>query len=227
MRNGKLLGSIALLLIAGVTLAQPTDSLTTSLSAKPEPLIPVEVFAAGKGVNFQCILSKRFAPECRFGFLNITTFFGSYQNDKSTNEYISQSFLTAYVGNGISVNAGLSVNHYSGFRPTARLKYVFATKSSLVLLLPRVDLTETHNLETFGLIEYKPKLTKQWGLYTRLQALLNYNTKQNIHERSHAYLRVGASYRHSQLGVGANVDGYGSERVTDTTFGGFLRVEIF
>lgn len=202
MRYKRVLMSIAMLLVVSVTLAQPADSLTKPRSPKPEPPIPVELVAGSKGLNFQSILSKRLASGSRFGFLNITTFFADYRNDKLRNEYISQSFLTADLGKGFSVNAGVSVNHFSGIRPTVGLQYLFATKSLLLLLLPRADLTETYNVETFGLIEYKPRFSKQWSLYSRIQVLINYNTKLTIHERSHTYLRIGASYQNFQLGVG-------------------------
>lgn len=125
------------------------------------------------------------------------------------------------------MNAGVSMNHYSGFRPTVGVQYLLATNSWVVLLLPRFDLSETYNVETFGLIEYKPRLTKQWGLYTRVQTLVNYATKVTVHERSHIYLRIGASYRNFQFGVGTNTDFYGSEKINETTLGGFLRTEIF
>ena len=227
LRNRKISTSIALLLITNITLAQSADSLTKFSSLKPEPPIPVELFAGGTGLNFQLVLSKPVVSGSRFGFLNVTTFFADYGNDTSKNEYISQSFLTTHLWKGFSINVGVSINYFSGFRPTAGLQYVFANKSLFVLLLPRFDLTETNNLETFGLIEYRPRFTKKWGLYTRVQNLLNYSTELGVHERSHTYFRAGASYTNFQFGIGTNIDFFGPEKISGTSFGVFFRVEIF
>lgn len=215
------------LLMVSRSLAQPTDSLAKDPLSKPDPPIQFEVAPGGAGFNLQTILSKQFARGSRFGLLTITALYGNYRNDKERNEFVSQSFLTTRLWRGISVNAGLSANNFSGFRPTAGLQYVFATKSLVVLLLPRVDLAGTRNVETFGFVEYKPRFTKQWGLYSRVQGLTNYSTQPSRHERSHIYLRLGASYQHFQAGVGTNIDVYGPEKIRGTTLVGFLRTEIF
>lgn len=227
MSQNRVILSVASLLVATGSFAQPVDSVTTSRLLRPDPPVQVEVVADRRGLTGQTIISKPLASSSRFGFLNVTTFVGSYRNDKEANEYISQSLLTTYLGEGLSVTTGVSVNYFSGFRPTAGLQYVVAIKSWVVLLLPRFDLTETYNVETFGFIEYKPRLTRQWGLYSRLQGLFNYSTRLNVHERSHVYCRVGASHRNYQFGLGTNVDIYGPQTSNETSLVGFLRVEIF
>lgn len=227
MSCNRIIMSVAILLVATGSFAQPADSVTKPRLLRPDPPVQVEVVAGRTGLNGQTIISKQLASGSRFGFLNVTTFVGSYRNDQGKNEYISQSFLTTYLGKGLSVNAGVSVNYFSGFRPTAGLQYVVATKSWVVLLLPRFDLTETYNVETFGFVEYKPRFTKQWGLYSRVQSLFNYSTKLNVHERGHTYLRIGASCQNFQFGLGTNVDFYGPQKINETSLVGFLRAEVF
>ncbi len=114
----------------------------------------------------------------------------------------------------------------NGFRPTAGLQYVIANRKLLALVLPRIDLTQTYNFELFGLVEYKPKFTKSWGLYSRVQGLYDQNTKQDFHDRSYIWLRLGASYKNFQFGLGSNFDFYGKNKTNENSFGGFLRIEL-
>lgn len=216
------------LITSTATFAQPKiDSLSGGKPLKMSPPIPVEVFAGNKGLVFQMIVSKHFSPKSRFGFFNVTNFVGDYETTNQKNQYLSQSLITADIWKGFSVNAGVTMNYMTGFRPTAGLQYVFANREFLAVVLPRFDLTQTYNFETFGLVEYKPKFKNDWGLYTRVQGLYNYNTKNEFHDRSYVWLRVGASYKNYQFGLGANFDVYGPMKVNENSFGVFVRTELF
>ena len=119
------------------------------------------------------------------------------------------------------------MNYMTGFRPSAGLQYVFANRQLLAVVLPRFDLTQTYNFETFGLFEYKPKFTQNWGLYSRVQGLYNHNTKLGFHDRSYIWLRLGASYKNFQFGLGTDLDFYGPDQINENSFGGFIRTELF
>jgi hypothetical protein len=209
------------------TAQQRFDSASSPTAKKVSPPIPVEAFAGDKGLVFQMIVSKHFSPKSRFGFFNVTNFVGDYESTNQKNQYLSQSLITADVWKGFSINAGVTMNYMTGFRPTAGLQYVFANRHFLAVVLPRFDLTQTYNFETFGLMEYKPKLSKTWGLYTRVQAIYNYNTKLNFHDRSYVWLRLGASYNNYQFGIGSNFDVYGPSKINENSFGVFFRTELF
>lgn len=207
-------------------IAQQNDTLRMA-PPKMSPPIPIEAFAGDKGLVFQMIVSKHFSPKSRFGFFNVTNFVGDYAVENQKNQFLSQSFVTADIWKGLSVNAGVSLNYMTGFRPSAGLQYVFANRKILAVILPRFDLTQTYNFETFGLLEYKPKFNKTWGLYTRAQVLYNHNTKLDFHDRSYVWLRAGASYKNFQFGLGANVDFYGPAKINENSFGVFIRAELF
>jgi hypothetical protein len=219
--------SLALMTTSATFAQQKIDSLGSNKPPKISPPIPVEVFAGNKGLVFQMIVSKHFSPKSRFGFFNVTNFVGDYETTNQKNQYLSQSLITADIWKGISVNAGVTMNYVTGFRPTAGLQYVFANRELLAVVLPRFDLTQTYNFETFGLVEYKPKFNNNWGLYTRVQGLYNHNTKFEFHDRSYVWLRVGASYKNFQFGLGGNFDVYGPMKITENSFGVFLRTELF
>ena len=219
--------SLALMSTSATFAQQKIDSLGGGKPPKISPPIPIEVFAGNKGVVFQMIVSKHFSPKSRFGFFNVTNFVGDYETTNQKNQYLSQSLITADIWRGFSVNAGVTMNYITGFRPTAGLQYVFANREFLAVLLPRFDLTQTYNFETFGLVEHKPKLNNNWGLYTRVQGLYNHNTKLDFHDRSYVWLRVGASYKNFQFGLGGNFDVYGPMKIKENSFGVFLRTELF
>ncbi|MGB3589162.1 MAG: hypothetical protein WBA23_21630 [Tunicatimonas sp.] len=192
----------------------------------PSPPIPLEVFAGNEYLNFQMIISKPFAPGSRFSFFNVTSFNGDYQNDEGENEYITQGLLNYEVFKGLSVATGATMHYRTGFRPTAGLNYVFGSRKWLFVLLPRFDLSDDYNFETFSLLEFKPPITKDIGLYTRIQGLYNHNTEQDFHDRSYLYFRVGLSYRKYQAGLGANFDRYGPGEIDTENYGLFIRAQI-
>lgn len=222
-------GILTALLATGITIkliAQQTDTLKIVTPQRNTP-IPVEAFAGDQGMVFQMIVSKRFTPNSRFGFFNVTSIVGDYAAANQQNQFLTQAFITANIWKGFSVNAGASLNDVTGFRPSAGLQYVFANKQILAVIIPRCDLSQTYNVETFGLLEYKPKFNKNWGLYTRAQGLYNHNTRQNFHDRSYVWIRLGASYKQFQFGLGANVDFYGPGKMNENSFGVFVRAELF
>jgi len=191
------------------------------------PPVPVEVMAGNTYLNFQMIIIKHFSPTSKFGFFNVTTFNADYNNDKFKNESLIQSFLTFDLFKGISLNAGALLNSRTGFRPNAGLQYTLANRKLLLVLFPHIDLTETYNFEIFSLLEFKPPIKGNWGLYTRLQTVYNYNSKLGFHERSFINLRLGLSYKTFAFGLGDNVDYYGPNHDNTNNFGVFIKADLF
>ncbi len=208
--------------------------VSTSLSAQtaeekphPTPPMPVELMLGDRGLNFQLNTTKQFSPTSRFGFFNVTAFFADYKNVVPKNEIFSQSLLTAKVWKKLSAVAGFSINHFVGFKPTAGLQFVHADPKILVVIQPQMGLTESHHFENFSLLEFKPKFKHHWGLYTRLQTVIDYTPSSKSHNRSYVYLRAGTSYKNYQFGLGNNIDFYGPTKHRENNFGAFLRAEFF
>jgi hypothetical protein len=227
----KLLLFIALCLRFGSAIAQAHYSLKTANVPPEEAPIPIELIAGNKGFAFELIASRQFSPGSKFGFFNVTNFSGDYKEVNQTSDFLSQSFLTAEMWKGISLLAGLSAIGASTtpltVRPTAGLQYLLTGRDFVVLVLPRFDLTQTYNFETFGLLEYKPMLSKKWGIYSRVEGLYNYNTKLGFHEISSIYLRLGGSYNNFQFGAGANLDFYGPDNQNVSNIGLFIKTDLF
>lgn len=227
----KLLLSITLCLALEPVIAQTQDSLQHENVRAVGVPIPIELFTGDKASSFQFIVSKQFSSKSRFGFFNVTHFMGDYKDTNQASEFFSQSLFTAKIWSGISLTTGLSANGSSNtsttVRPTAGLQYLIANRDFLLVLLPRFDLTQTYNFETFSVFEYKPMLSKNWGIYTRLQGLYNYNTKLEFHEVSSIYLRLGLSYKNVQFGLGTNHDFYGPNNDNVNNFGIFIKTNLF
>jgi hypothetical protein len=216
------------LLASSTTLAHPnTASPSTERTLRTTSPIPVEVFVGNNGLGLQLIISKSLIPESRFGIFNVTSFFSDYEATAQKTQSLMQSLITVDLWGGFAVNAGAAVNHVTGLRPTAGLQYVYSSRELLIVALPRFDLTPTYNFEALAIVEYKPRFTDNWGLYTRVQGLFNYNTRQVTHERSYLWLRLGASYQGYQFGLAGNFDWYGPAPKNENGFGVFGRVELF
>lgn len=215
--------------LSTLTVAQTKDSIQNELPRIPIAPIPIEVFANKEAISFQLIVSKHFSPDSRFGFFNVNQFTGKYAASEQTqNELTSLAFVTFDIWRGFSLNAGAFIDNYAGFSPSAGIQYLYANRNFLAIALPRFDLTRNYNFEAFGLLEYRPMLTKDWGLYSRVQAMYNQNIKQDFQERSYVNIRAGLAYHNYQFGLGYNYDFYGGTYKSNlSSYGVFLRVELF
>ncbi|UYW01905.1 hypothetical protein K5I29_03035 [Flavobacterium agricola] len=204
--------------------AQTTDSIPSVSQTTP---IPIEAFVSDKGLLTQLVVSKKLEPQSKFGIFALTEYYGDFKNEANKNQFMAQTYLTYNVYKGLSVVGGAIITHQTGFRPSAGLQYVFMKNDFFVMLQPRMDLSETHNLEAFGFIEYTPKLTEKLGIYSRLQMMYNHNEKFNLHEVSYTRVRLGVSYKTYQMGLGANFASYGPDKVKEDSYGVFVRALLF
>ena len=227
----KLLLFTALCISLDSVFAQARDSSQMANVPAQGPPIPIELFAGNQGFSFQLILSKQFSPTSKFGFFNVTSFASGYKQANQTTSFISQSCLTAEVWKGFSAVAGLSAMGFPAtpleVRPTAGEQYLLFSRDVSFFVLPRFDLTQTYNFETLAVLEYKPMLSKNWGIYTRVEGLYNYNTKLGYHEITEINLRLGLSYKNVQFGVGSIHDFYGPDAYNVNNFGIFIKTDLF
>jgi hypothetical protein len=196
-----------------------------------EPLqtipIPVEALATDKAINFQMITDKKFTGQNKFGFFGVANILNTYNNDRQKNEFMVLSMATFQIFKRISIAGGMWVNNTMGVRPTAALNFTQAGSKFLLVYVSRIDLTETHNLENVFIGEFYPRISKNWGLYNRLQVMYNYSLGGQAHDRSYIYLRAGASYRNFRFGLGSNIDYYGPDRMEPLSAGLFLGTQLF
>ncbi|OCA74428.1 hypothetical protein [Chryseobacterium arthrosphaerae] len=145
------------------TISQVQDTLNIESVHIERAPVPIEAFDGNKRAYFQMI-SRQFSQTSRFGLFNVMFFSGNYKERDQSADLYCQAMLTAQVWKGISLAA----------------------------IVPR-DPTQTNNFETFASFGYKSRLSENWGIYTRVQGLFNYNMKSDFHGISNIYLRMGLS----------------------------------
>lgn len=91
---------------------------------------------------------------------------------------------------------------------------------------PRIDVSKNPNAELFGIAEYKPVLTSQFNLYTKVQALYTQNLGLDIHSRSYVMLRAGLTFKEFSFGVAGNIDFYGPNKINKNNVGAFLLMRL-
>ena len=212
----KLFITIAIAFISALAVAQ--DSIPHHFT----PPIAVEMLFGNDRLAFQMIVHKKLQENSRFGFFSISSFAVDYRNDRTKNEYTTLVLLNYEIVKGFGISSGAAVNSNWGFRPYAGFQYIFANKTVLVIAEPGFYLTESHNFKTLAIIEFKPKIKKNWSLYCRLQGLYSQNLQTNHHERSYVYARLGVKYNNFGFGLGSNIDWHGSDKELKQNYGLFL-----
>jgi hypothetical protein len=212
--------------LKGIIIFQLLLAHTVFSQEKPHysPPIPAEIFLGNKYLSVQVVITKLLKEGSRWGYFNLSTFAGDYKNTVQKNEIVSQSLLTFKVYKGFSLTSGLAMNYKTGLRKIVGFQYTYANPTWLVVSVPSYDLNDGHNAELMNLVEYKPKISKNLGLYTRFQTLYVHSTKLNQHERSSIFTRVGLSRNNFQFGVGFNADWYGPHKASGLNTGVFGRV---
>ncbi|MES2795876.1 MAG: hypothetical protein V4683_07925 [Bacteroidota bacterium] len=202
---------------------------TSIAQEKPaiSPPVPPEIMLGNERIFFQMSVSKPINTESKFGFFNITTFQTDYKNTKIEQDFVSVSWLHYKIWKGLSPFAGVAMNQAIGFNTITGLQYVFANKEWLVVVAPLMYLKATKDLEYFSKVEFKPALSEKVNLYTNLQILYNKNSKDNLHNRSYLYGRIGLTAKHLTYGLGANFDYYSPLKINKNNFGVFMRADLF
>ncbi|MFS4418512.1 hypothetical protein [Maribacter sp. 2307ULW6-5] len=203
-------------------------TLCTALFAQEQPAhknppIPVEFSFGHNHANLQAVFNRAFTETSRFGFFNVTTASVPYQNEDGANELVSINTLTYEFMKNLRLSAGVQFHFLKGFVPTTGVQYTYATKTWLIILTPNLNYKPSLNFETIAIVEFKPKITKKLGVYTRVQGLYNQNLDSGFHDRSYLNIRAGLSYNTYAFGFAANWDNYGPNNRSENNFGVFIR----
>ena len=190
---------------------------------KPTVPIPIEGMAGNNRFALQTLINRRFTSTSPINLLSVTSASASYDNNLAEFDFINTSQIGYDAYKGLGVSLGISMNAKMGFSPTAGIEYVYAKPAFLFVLAPGAHLSNSHNLEGLSVFEYKSQFKQSRGLYTRLQGLYNYNTKEHHHERSYFNVRIGPSFQHFAFGFGCNLDWYGPTKAFKDNYGVFLR----
>lgn len=188
---------------------------------KSKPPIPVELMFGNEELYYLTILNLPF-EKSRFGYFGVASALVPYDTESANNEIVINNALTYRFVPKMYATMGLQFHYAKGAVPFIGFQVFSASPTWLVLFNPVFQLAPTVNLETVGVLEYKPLLSKGLRFYSRLQGIYNKNLDDGIHERSLIYVRAGFSVGKMSFGVGLNIDFYDDERRSERNYGVFI-----
>lgn len=208
----------ATLLISTTVMAQ--DEHSQQNASAPTP---VEILFGNNRFVSHFSINKKFAENSKFGFLATSYIAADYGNDLTNNESMNVALLNYEILKGFAVVGGAALNSHWGFRPYSGVQYVYANQQFMAMVMPGFYLTQSHNFEPVGFVEYRPHIKNDWSLYSRLEGLYNLDMDTKKHDRSFVYGRLGVSYKTLGFGLALNYDWYGPFKAEKDNAGLFVR----
>jgi hypothetical protein len=193
------------------------------LAQKP---IPIELLLGNNRLGLQSIINKNLPESKRFSFFSVTNFESDYSQNSNSLDFINNSQISFEIYKGFGISSGGNINKVTGLSPTLGLQYVFANPKWLFVVTPNLIFTKGNTTSFLSILEYKPKLTDQLKVYSRVQGLYNHNIKSSAHERSYLQLRIGLEYKKYQFGLASNLDYFGPSRSFKENYGVFIRANL-
>lgn len=192
---------------------------------------PAEILIGNKYFYYQHSIAKSFSQQSRFGIKHIASIVAPYGSSKDAKrpgqpqELMNQFYLTYRVNSIVSAMGGMMYTTVGKIKPSVAVQFAKRFKSSVWVLVPRMDIADRGAFELFGLFEYKPSITESTKLYTRIQFMSSYGPFD--HNRSYQQFRLGIEKKRVQLGLAFQTDEYGPRPVVLKNAGLFVRAEIF
>lgn len=185
--------------------------------------IPAELMMGNKYGSVNFVFGRNFSQTSRFGFFHMNTVqFGI--NDKAYNDFLMEDLIYVEAVKNFRLAGGV-VYSSGGFNTTAGLQYVFGGKKVFILCAPRVNIETNPSCDIMNIIQYKPEINDRIKLYTRLQTLNLFDSGGNL--KSYQWMRLGFEIKGLQFGLAVNLDEYGPDPSVRTSYGLFIRKEIF
>lgn len=205
--------------------AQEIDILSKKYSI-PNPPINVETSIGHSGLSYQLMVNKKLASLPKLGFFSITSLISNWE--RSPYEGImTQGLITYRLFKGWDMVGGFHYTNMTDMRPSLGVIYSYAQAQWLLVANPRVDLAENAVSETMIFVEYKPRLTEKWNVYTRVQALYGLSISSGAHARSYLLGRLGLTYKEYSFGLAINHDWFGPHKGEQANYGAFLSLSLF
>ncbi len=190
------------------------------------PPVHTETTFNNRGLYFQALIHKKFKSVPKLGIFGLTEILGSWRRSQP-DEYMVQGNITYGFAKGFNLIGGFHMASGIGIRPAVGIMYTYAKQEILVVVNPRYYIDNIGNLEAIALVEYKPRLTEKWSIYSKLQGLYTFTAKGGVHARSYLMIRAGVSYKEFSFGPALNFDFYGPKKVNENSYGAFVAISLF
>ena len=137
--------------------------------------------------------------------------------------HIVQVNISYSLSKHISVFAGGFTNP-KDYGASIGLLARFLFKNGMFFISNRNSVLTNYSSEFLVLTEYRPKISTNLNLYSRLQVMSETNFK--VAKRNFQMLRLGLGYKQYQFGLGATFDQFGSLPIKEENYGIFVRAEL-
>ncbi|HNP48780.1 MAG TPA: hypothetical protein PKL85_08080 [Bacteroidia bacterium] len=212
-------------LIAAVFSTNSSTAQDSLKTFKPQT-VSVEELVGNKRQFLQLTVNKILDEKKNIGLFSISSYAADYKKYSVENEYQNSTLVYHHIFGGISINSGASFTSVEGLKNFVGLQYLHQSKSLTVLLMPTYSFLNNKKVAGLALIEYKPAISQNWALYSRVQVHYNHDLETKSHFRSYAYSRLGFTYKYFSFGFAHNYDRYGAEKSTKNNYGAFLKLSI-
>ncbi|RKN83338.1 hypothetical protein [Ulvibacterium marinum] len=128
----------------------------------------------------------------------------------------------------IALGPSLYYNSFGGFSERLSGKFILQNSRTFLVVIPTIAYSEKKDAglgEIFTQFQIQKQLSKKVSLWLNGQFLTVWD-KFKSHSRSFQQLRLGASYKGHQIGLGLDFDQYGVEPITQLNFGLFYRKNL-
>lgn len=129
------------------------------------------------------------------------------------------------VSKNFALGPSLYYNSIGGFSERLSAKLTLKNSRALLVVIPTVAYSEKKDAslaEVFAQFQVQVPLNKKFSLWLNGQFLTVWD-KFKTHSRSFQQLRLGASFKGHQLGLGLDFDQYGTKPITQSNVGLYYR----
>ncbi len=201
-------------------------SYILSAQQKGEAPILFEAMFGDERYGIQSIVNRSFPRSEKLSFFSVTSIHNNYSYNVDKLDFVNTSQLAYNVHKGFGLTGGLNVNKVTGLSPTLGVRYVYASPKWAIVITPDYIFTGDRNVAIFSLFEFRPELTENLRLYSRIQGLYNHNLNLNDHQRSYLQLRLGIGFNEYNFGLATNLDYFGPDKNFTENYGVFIRADL-
>ncbi|WP_290790701.1 hypothetical protein [Flavihumibacter sp. UBA7668] len=185
---------------------------------------PIEILAGHDNLFYQHNVSLPIRPNSKFSLVHVMN--AMIPNEKTegkktkSGELMNQLYAGYALHPSIKFLTGVFYSNATDYRSSIAISFSKKNRKTFYLISPRIDYSKTFSYELFALIEYRFKFNKNLTGYSRFQTMYN---RSKDHNRSYQRMRFGLDFNTVQIGIGTNLEAYGSEHRIVTNHGMFLR----
>ncbi|MGG5208197.1 hypothetical protein ACQWU4_04560 [Chryseobacterium sp. MIQD13] len=191
----------------------------------PEPVL-LEAMAGNRWGMFQSIIAKKFSPNSKFNFFNLTNYEVDYKKENPS-IYIVQAIAYYEPVKGFNMGLGANLKTFNGFKPLLALSYLYNTQNISLIVQPSIELHKDGVGELFALFEYRGTKNRKFEPYFSIQSATSYLEKNGNHDFTYINSRLGLQYKNFRFGPAVNMRIMGKEGIYQGNYGAFVGVLIY